>query len=302
MIERPKIPTRMTLLLAVLLMVSVSTIMSADTAQSYAIDTKLKSSGFCKATFVRHLAHPPGASKSSPIADSGKLPFGPRSLRVLRDGPRSGVLIEGGRFGYDFASRAPVQLDWLITAKGFAVNRSGAAQRRFGEVTRTISSVGGPGVPSIDLSIPNKRGFYLIRLSIQAKDGKLLGTFTEYITVAKPTVAVRIGLDGSPGLAGSQILGRIENFGTTSMQFGPSYAVEHFDGTTWQRVGPSRSVWPRQAIVLEAGAAGGCMGYKIPEQAPTGRYRFVKSVEVRTDKSGLTVKPVHKEFEVALSD
>jgi hypothetical protein len=138
-------------------------------------------------------------------------------------------------------------------------------------------------------------------MAVVAADGKPLASFEEYVRVMKPSVAIKVGTSGEPVSPGHRVVGRLENLGTTIIQFEAPYAVEYFNGVEWVTVGPSNTVWPRYVGLLAAGAKGDCMSFDVPLGAIPGQYRFVKRVEAGLKSWSLEEQRVYGIFTVAES-
>jgi hypothetical protein len=279
-------------------------IFCAGVAQSFAAidalrDNKTRSSSqFCGPKLVRSFGLPPGGRQQyKPIPENGLLSFGPQKLRVSQKGPRPGgalqsdpsagnrVLTAGGKFGYLFSSlpwSGGSRLNWTIRLTASTVTKQGQFRNRLGETAMHIGSIQGHTTRSVVLSIPPKKGFYRLALSIRSSKGQLLDAFAEFIRVIEPSAIARLGTSSRTVVPGEQVLGRIENFGSTMLRTRQPYSVEYFDGVEWERVGPPQTVWrgPGMDAIVYAGKAAACMSFRVPADAAPGRYRFVKNIRV----------------------
>ena len=258
---------------------------------------------FCKPRMVGSFLRPlSGLPERHPVPKSGRLPFAPRALSVDEVGTQAGyrLMSGGGEFGYEFFFESPTirRLGWIIKLQGFAVNRQGRVTQRLGTAQREIARIGGLLQPRALLAIPSRPGFYRVDLSVESSTGRKLGAYREYLRVMAPEVSVRVGLSARTIGHGDEVMGRIENIGTTPIEFGAPYSVEYLSEQGWIRVAPQRSTWPRYTAVMYAGSSGACMHFRVPPEFPAGQYRFKKAVHGVSPGSVLE-QVVYGEFSVS---
>lgn len=220
------------------------------------------------------------------------LPFGPRNLSIYQVG-FSRVIVGKGGFGYRFfdetyGRRDEVRLNWDVSTAVWRLDRRGNALRRVAAKDHH------PGIVSeVDeeldfvLDTPGRPGLY--RYDIEFRDdgtGEVLGSYSEYLRVVKPTFHAGIAVNRRHVRPGQRVFARIENPGTSWVEFGLAYAVEKFEGGRWVEQDLGVDGWLLPLIAMGSGQSGWCMPYRVPRDASPGRYRFVKELGLggRRDK------------------
>jgi hypothetical protein len=215
-----------------------------------------------------------------PIPDDGKVAFGLRAFEVRGLGAVGDGLLSGvDRFGYEFRllEGATPRQHWRVSLTGHAVSRKGTVLRGLGTKRRHIGLIGPFDRRRLLLSVPTELGFYALDLVIRTSQGRLLGEFKEYFRVVRPRLEARVRLSSSSVSPGDTIAARIDNVGGVPVALPLSYAVEHWNGVTWQHIGPGSRPGPRRPGFLEelpAGSTNGCVTFGIPSTAASGQYRF----------------------------
>jgi hypothetical protein len=224
-------------------------------------------------------------SKMAPIRRlpaSGKLPFGPAGLKLSAE---SQLIVGRGSVGFSFRDEAIEQrrrLQWRVEASLFRVSRSGRIRSTVAEQTRRLKIVEGNDIKPFLFNVPGSPAFYRVDLSIRSlEDNHLLGTFSEYYRVMRPRSDLRVVVD-EPSVVtrGQTVHARLVNLGTVPLE-SPSYVfgfhVRRFDGSRWVFVAenPPRGPVPKRMQILPPGRENrGCLRYRVPDDAPAGRYRF----------------------------
>jgi len=108
----------------------------------------------------------------------------------------------------------------------------------------------------------------------------------------------RIGLTVERGSvrAGRAAFGRVENRSQRGwVEFGVDYHVQRLEEGVW-RPGPGfhMNAWVAIGLSLAPGQAGYCMRYDVPDQAPPGRYRFMRPMSADADGN----RPYYAPFRV----
>jgi hypothetical protein len=272
---------------------------------------------FCDAKRVRNYAGPHrNWERYRPVPRAGQVWRGSQVLHVRHDGPRPGgvlqtdyesmgnrILTGRGWLGYRLESQASTResdLGLKVVLAGFSLNGKGEVTSKLGQVWKQIGLRVGSVSRALNLRIPDRVSFYRFDLSVEQIRGSKVRRFSEFIRVMEPFADARLNPSGRSFEPGDMAFGRIENLGTTLVGFRRAYSVEYFNGIEWQRVGPRRTVWRGPLIdsYLYAGEAGGCMSFRIPGNALTGRYRLAKHVRVRAETNGWREQVVYGEFDV----
>jgi hypothetical protein len=224
-------------------------------------------------------------SKMAPIRrvpSSGKLPFGPAGLKLSSG---SQLVVGTGSAGFSFSDEAIEQqrnLQWRVEASLFRVDRSGRIRSTVAMQTRRLGVVEGNGIKGFLFDIPGSPAFYRVDLSIRTLEGnRILGTFSEYVRVMRKRSNLRVVVDEPTVVARGQTAhARLINLGTVPLEsasyvFG--FKIRRFDGSSWVFVAenPPRGPVPKRMQILPPGRENlGCLRYRVPDDAPAGKYRF----------------------------
>lgn len=224
-------------------------------------------------------------SKMAPIRrvpSSGKLPFGPAGLKLSTE---SQLVVGSGSAGFSFSDEAIEQqrnLRWRVEASLFKVDRSGRIRSQVATQTRRLGVIEGSNIRGFLFDLSGSPAFYRVDLSIRMlKGNRLLGTFSEYVRVMQPRSDLRVEVDEPTVVARGQTAhARLINLGTVPVEsasyvFG--FKVRRFDGSRWMFVAenPPRGPVPKRMQILPPGRENqGCLRYRVPDDAPAGRYRF----------------------------
>lgn len=218
------------------------------------------------------------------VPSSGKLPFGPAGLNLRSDG---GLVVGPGSAGFSFSDEAIEQrrnLQWRVEAFLFRVSNTGnATSSPQATLSRRLGVVkDGNEIEGFYFDLPGIPAYYRVDLQIRAlEDGRLLGRFAEYVRVMRPKVDLRVQVDEPTTVTrGETVHARLKNFGTVPVEsasyvFG--FNIWRHDGSRWRLVAenPPRGPVPKRMQILPAGAERrGCLRYRVPDDAPLGRYRF----------------------------
>ena len=211
------------------------------------------------------------------------LPFGPPEMSLFRP-PLGRVIVGEGSFGYGVSEEADsirrqVRLDWdvrttlsRIDRRGRVVRQVDAEDQHFGVVRE---------VEDMSFWFNTPPGPALYRYDIEFRDhlsGALLGSYSEYLRVVKPTFHAGIAVNRRHARPGQKVFARVENRGTSWIEFGLYYEVQRFEGGRWVDQDLGDGVWALPLIYMRSGQSGWCMRYRVPTEASPGRYRFVKDL------------------------
>jgi Big-like domain-containing protein len=90
---------------------------------------------------------------------------------------------------------------------------------------------------------------------------------------------VGIAVERASVAAGGTAFARVENRSAKQVEFGLEFHVQRFAGGHWRRApGAPHGPWIQIALMLPAGQSGSCMRYRVPADAPPGRYRFSREL------------------------
>jgi hypothetical protein len=255
------------------------------TVPAQAVEMHTYGRPFCQGKKVRDyeapLAHLPQVRHAPENED---LPFGPRNMSIYQSA-LSRVIVGKGGFGYGFFDdtygiREKVDLDWDVKTTLSRIDRRGQVLRQVDSEEQYFGVVTDIG-EEMRFWLDTPAGPALYRYDIEFRDhasGDLLGSYSEYLRVVKPTFHARIAVNRPLFHPGEQAFARIENRGTSWIEFGLPYAVERFEGGRWVDQPLGVGAWLMPAIFMAGGQTGWCMQYRVPADASPGLYRFVKGL------------------------
>lgn len=239
---------------------------------------------FCKGVKVRDYEAPLDRLPSVRHAPENEdLPFGPRNMSIYQSA-FSRVIVGKGGFGYRFFDetygiREKVDLDWDVKTTLSRIDRRGMVLRQVASEDQHFDLVRDIGEMSFWLDTPPGPSLY--RYDIEFRDhgsGDLLGAYSEYLRVVKPTFHAGIAVNLDQVRPGQRVLARVENRGTSWINFGLEYAVQRLEGDRWVEQDLGVDGWLLPMILMSGGQSGWCMPYRVPADAAPGRYRFVKGL------------------------
>lgn len=260
----------------------------------------LGNSSFC---FPKKPVEDFGLSKLPPVREV------PKSARGLGYGAvtiyrgQSQVMPRPLPIGFGFSERnytgGGVLLNWTVTAQLWAVDRRGRASREVGADKLFIGRLDVADQPSIEVDpLKGRRGFYRFDMQIMNQAGELLGSYSAYFKVVRPTWRPKLRLSQDVVQPGQQLLIRLENHGSETVSFRRSFWVWRFENGRWTRVpdlGRLRSILRR--LHLGPGGTGGCDVLSLPADTPPGLYRVTRSVGTDRYPEG-KVESLTAQFEV----
>ncbi|MDQ3725744.1 MAG: hypothetical protein M3335_07655 [Actinomycetota bacterium] len=213
------------------------------------------------------------------------LPFGPRNMSIYQSAFSRVIVGKGGGFGYRFfdetyGRREQVRLDWSVGTSLSRIDRRGRVLRQVSSEEQLLGVVREIGELDFWLDTPGRFGLY--RYDIEFRDqgsGEVLGSYSEYLRVVKPTYHAGLAVNRRHVRPGQRVFARVENRGTSWVEFGVPYAVQRFEGGRWVGQDLGIDAWPLPLIYMGSGLTGECMPYRVPADASPGRYRFVKSLD-----------------------
>lgn len=262
----------------------VLTALAIGAAPAQAVEMQSYGRTFCKGEGVRDYEAPlDQLPRVRHAPDNEDLPFGPRNMSIYQSAFSRVIVGEGG-FGYRFFDetygiREQVRLDWDVTTALSRIDRRGEVLRQAGGEDQHFGVVRDIGEMNFWLDAPRRLGLY--RYDIEFRDhasGDLLGSYSEYLRVVKPTFHAGIAVDRDHVRPGQRVLARVENRGTSWINFGLEYEVQRLEGDRWVEQDLGVDGWRLPMILMQGGQSGWCMPYRVPADASPGQYRFVKGL------------------------
>jgi len=213
------------------------------------------------------------------VPRSGRLPFGPSSLRLVnRTGP---LMVGSGTFGYELSTEAaqPLHVDWAILTRISSISHSGHIKRTLITKKSYVRAVRNDSNLRFMFHLPNKPALYRYDIEFQGRSGKL-GSYSEYLRVVPRRAAARIRLSSPTYRAGSEVWFRLENVGTAAISFGELFSIERYNGSAWEKDAATPVGAPAVAIELAGGVAYRCKRVTLPQDGSPGLYRLSQKVKV----------------------
>jgi hypothetical protein len=224
------------------------------------------------------------------LPEGGKLPFGPKGLRLeaVDEGPAAGVLIVGnGWLGFDLGDEAIQQvrhLNWTVETELVRVNRKGKTVSSLGIKRRRLGTIRGSNIAGFLYRISGNPGFYRVDIRFYVRGtGNLLGEYSRYARVMKPRSDLRVRTEDWSVAPGEMASARLINHGTVRVESGPytyGFSVQAFTGERWITVpeNPPRGRMLRipesKQILLPGMQVQGCLRYLVPSDQAPGLFRF----------------------------
>lgn len=232
--------------------------------------------------------------------------FGLSSLPAVREVPASAksfghgaVTMHGGQqrimpepvpFSYGFSEQNPsgsVSLNWTITAQLWTVDRQGAALREVDRDQLFIRRLDARRQQQVEVDPLERRGFYRFDMQIANKNGKVLGSYSAYFKVVRPSWRPKLRLTRDVVWPGQRLLIRPENHGSGRVAYGESFSVQRLEEGRWAMVPElAQGPWLMWLGGLGPGETGRCNALSLPADTPPGNYRIVKQVGLRIAPRG----------------
>lgn len=263
------------------ILASLLAILCVGAAQASAIAMPTFGQPWCKGTSVHNYRAPLEALP--PVSHPPEqLPFGPRKLNLYSTSFSPVIVGEGG-FGYGFFDETyrdrTLYLNWEVTVRVSRIDSRGEVVRTSRTRVVRLTDVSNPDEIDLWLKVPADPALYRYDLEFHdLQSGELLGGYSEYLRVVHRTFHARIAVDHKMFHPGQEAFARIENRGSEGVGFGVAYDVQRFEDGHWGRSLLGKPVWPAVEIFMGGGGSGFCMPYRIPFDAPPGRYRFAKAL------------------------
>lgn len=228
---------------------------------------------FCSSQTAHNYAKPLEEMKPiHRVPASGKLPFAPSYVKVLRTQP---VAARGGPMGFVVVgnSESPVRLNWIVSARLSRINRDGAVQRVMERRQQSVSVSSGSW--ELDFTA-RKFGLFRVDLTIKRESDEKLAHYAEYFRRVPQRLDIRLGVAASSYRPGDLLSFHLENFGTTEAEFDSSFALERQTGSIWalDPASPEGATFPTAHLLI--GEVSKCLGWPLPPDLAPGHYRILK--------------------------
>lgn len=266
--------------------------LAAGAVPARAVEMHTYGQPFCKGVKVRDYEAPLGHLPPIRHAPENEdLPFGPRNMSIYQSA-YSRVIVGRGGFGYRFFDdtygiRKQVNLDWDVKTTLSRIDSGGEVLRQIDGEEQYFGVVRDIGEMSFWLDTPPAPALY--RYDIEFRNhasGALLGSYSEYLRVVKPTFHAGIAVNRDRVRPGQSVFARVENRGTSWINFGLEYEVQRQEGDGWVEQDLGVDGWLLPMILMPGGQSGWCMPYRVSADAAPGRYRFVKGLGFSGRRSG----------------
>jgi hypothetical protein len=132
--------------------------------------------------------------------------------------------------------------------------------------------------------VPSHSRIYRLAVAFSGPGREERHTYRVYLRVVKHEIDTRLATSSASVLPGGTLTWQIQNYGTTSLNFGLEYRVERYDGG-WKVDPMTPAGFPAIGFSIPAGAAGQCQSLTVPASASPGSYRIVKPVGVAAGRS-----------------
>lgn len=212
------------------------------------------------------------------------------------------VMPEPESFGFGFSEHSytdrGVRLDWTVTAQLWTIDRHGTTFREVDREKLFIGRLRTTHQPDIYVDpLKNRRGFYRFDMQIVNRGGKLMGSYSAYFKVVRPSWKPKLQLDRGVVQPGEQLLIRLENHGSEVVSYTEPFAVQRMEGERWMRAHDlTRRLWAKWLRFMGPGGSS-CDSLSLPIDVPPGAYRVVKVVGTELWPEGEIV-PLIAPFEV----
>lgn len=235
---------------------------------------------FCEPTVIRDpLAALARMPKLHQPSKNGQVGFGPPRLRLRTTG---GMLVDEGEVGFylGLKQRNGLSLNWTAKTTLVEVNGNGhpigdpqSSRKKVGRLKPSYSK-------RFTLAVPADPAFYRVTILLSGKSGQVLGKFSFYTRVVRPTHTAKLALSASTYHPETTIFMRVENFGNLTAYYGVRYEVEKLEGESWVEAQES----PRGPMILiglasPPGMTGPCSQFRVPPTMAPGMYRISKDVD-----------------------
>ena len=244
----------------------------------------MSSKAYCRAPVLRN--YEVGLQNLPPVVEvpaSGRLPFAPPDIRfVFISLPPNGshLLAGDGSLGYIIQATDGTRLNWTVSSQLVRVSANGDDRDIVDRASDNVEDVSSQGNVSLILKVPGDPGRYRYDMSIFLEGGDLLGKFSRYVQVVRPTLVTRIGIATIALKPGSLLVSRIENLGSVPIEHNGRYEIQRKVGPDWQSVAKGsskRGFHPSHFI--RGGASSGCERVRLNPALPSGRYRIMRFFE-----------------------
>ena len=216
------------------------------------------------------------------IPDSNRVPFGPRGLRLSRSS--APVFVGPDTVGFQITNASTENTKrwqgWVATSALFTVNGTGKTLQQVRSRRQSLRDLFRGRIENLGLGsfrVSALPQYYRLEVLFQHQ-GKVAGRYAEYLRVLPQRVDVRLGLRDTTVQPGQHLVWRVENYGTTIVEFGLSFKVERYTPDGWVIDPITPAGFPQIGFYIGAGIAGRCESLSLPIDMEPGRYRLTKDV------------------------
>jgi hypothetical protein len=210
--------------------------------------------------------------------NDGRLRVGPPALRIYPAPEERNRLvpIQGGTGTFqahgqlERSRRQAGRLDWWVSSRLERIDRHGVSTRLVRGKSQYVGTLRGFAHRDFGFRERVTPGLYRLTIDIENSDGRKLDRYQEYFRAIPARSDLRLATNFSSLGAGEEGAIRIENFGTVSAVYGFGYELWNENG---EKV-PINAIFPNIALKVDAGYAGLCSTFKVPEGIPSGEYRI----------------------------
>jgi hypothetical protein len=239
-------------------------------------------------SLVRDFLRP--LEKMAPIQEppeSGKLPFGPKGMRLGVTGAgltKGGLIVGDDWIGFSLGDEAIQQvrrLDWLVETELVRVNRKGETVASVATKRRKLGVIQGSRIDDFVYRVSGNPSFYRVDIRFYARStGRLLGEYSTYARVMKPRLDLRVRTEDWSVEPGEMASARLINHGTVQIEavaYDYGFIVQAFTGDRWITIpdNPPLGRVPKRMQILPAGTqVRECIHHLVPSTQAPGLFRF----------------------------
>lgn len=252
-------------------------------------------SGFCRSgVVVRDFLKPlRSLSKSHGIPESGRLPFGPGTLRLRK--PRTALVVSGSnRFelsGSLSSGPRDSRLGWLVVSDLWQVDKDGKVVSHVSQRKQFIGRVAGF---KRDFGFGGRvnPGLYRLDVSFANSAGRVLGAYHEFYRAVGARSSLKLGISARTVNAGATAFLRLENFGSVDTTYSYEYQMWSVDNGRRAPVPLEPSKVSDDRPLAPIGKAGRCFTFNVPGSLSVGAYEVGIRISNRLlDKPRLVFAP-----------
>jgi hypothetical protein len=230
---------------------------------------------FCQPTVLTDYLAP--LAQMPPLHSPGGNPGFGRGRLDLTSTPS--LVVRSGEVGYTLSLRPkarPLHPKWTATTTLARIDAHGQPVQVLATVRRKLRTISRKRSAGASFQISGEPAFYRVTAVIRNRSGRKVGGFGFYYRVVVPETDAKLALNGTAFRPGQTVFGRIENFGSTRVEYGAGRQIQRQEGSAWVPA-PEDPPLPAIAVLyfVQPGLTGRCFGFGIPSAMPPGRYRMM---------------------------